>query len=131
MPYLIARESYINSHCIVDGLPWNEIRLITEKSSSYPDLKDERSRRVELATPACNLLNALEQTGYKVITSSSFVTGPKKFDTKDFIWTLYRPLCEARLQQGTSLTDTNGVKIKKSGRMPYVCVRENAVKWCK
>ena len=62
---------------------------------------------------------------------SSFVTGPNKFDTKDFIWTLYRPLCEARLQQGTSLTDTNGVKIKKSGRMPYVCVRENAVNWCK
>ena len=31
MPYLIVRESYINSHCIVDGLPLNEIRLITEK----------------------------------------------------------------------------------------------------
>ena len=94
MPYLIVRESYINSHCIVDGLPLNEIRLITEKSSSNTDLKDERNRRVEFATPACNLLNALEQIGYKVVTSSSFVTGPKKFDTKDFIWTLYRPSCE-------------------------------------
>ena len=72
----------------------NEIRLITEKSSSNTDLKDERNRRVEFATPACNLLNALEQIGYKVVTSSSFVTGPKKFDTKDFIWTLYRPSCE-------------------------------------
>ena len=67
MPYLIVRESYINSHCIVDGLPLNEIRLITEKSSSNTDLKDERNRRVEFATPACNLLNALEQIGYKVM----------------------------------------------------------------
>ena len=97
MPYLIVRESYINSHCIVDGLPLNEIRLITEKSSSNTDLKDERNRRVEFATPACNLLNALEQIGYKVVTSSSFVTGPKKFDTKDYIWTLYRPSCEMEM----------------------------------
>jgi len=94
---LIVRESYINSHCIVDGLPLNEIRLITEKSSSNTDLKDERNRRVEFATPAFNLLNALEQIGYKVITSSSFVTGPKKFDTKDYIWTLYRPSCEMEM----------------------------------
>ena len=51
MPYLIARESYINSHCIVDGLPLNEIRLITEKSSSSnTDLKDERKRRVEFGS---------------------------------------------------------------------------------
>ena len=34
---------------------------------------------------------------YKVVTSSSFVTGPKKFDTKDFIWTLYRPSCEMEM----------------------------------
>ena len=93
MPYLLVRESYINSHCIVDGLPLNEIRLITEKSSSNAELKDERNRRVEIGTHACNLLNALEQIGYKVITSSSFVTGLKKFDTKDYIWTLYRPSC--------------------------------------
>ena len=94
MPYLIVRESYINTSCLVDGLPLNEIRLITEKSSSPSDLRDERNRRVEFSTPAFNLLNALEQIGYKVVTSSSFVTGPKKVDTKDFIWTLYRPSCE-------------------------------------
>ena len=97
MPYLIVRESYINTSCLVDGLPLNEIRLITEKSSSPSDLRDERNRRVEFATPACNLLNALEQIGYKVVTSSSFVTGPKKFDTKDYIWTLYRPSCEMEM----------------------------------
>ena len=66
MPYLILRESYINSSCLVDGLPLNEIRLITEKSSSPSDLRDERNRRVEFSTPAFNLLNALEQIGYKV-----------------------------------------------------------------
>ena len=94
MPYLILRESYINSACTVDGLPLNEIRLITEKSSSNSDVRDEKNRRVEFNTQAFNLLNSLEQIGYKVVTSSSFVTGPKRFDTKDFIWTLYRPSCE-------------------------------------
>jgi len=91
MPYVIVRESYINNSCLVDGLPNNEIRLITEKSCSPSHYKDERSWRVEFSTEAYNLLNALEQIGYKVITSSSFVTGHKKFDTKDYIWTLYRP----------------------------------------
>jgi len=33
MPYVIVRESYINNSCLVDGLPLNEVRLITEKSS--------------------------------------------------------------------------------------------------
>ena len=91
MPYLIVRESYINNSCIVDGLPLNEVRLITEKSSSPSNYRDERNWRVEFCTEAHNLLNALEQIGYKVVTSSSFVTGSKKFDTKDFVWTMYRP----------------------------------------
>ena len=97
MPYLIVRESYINNSCLVDGLPTNEVRLISEKSSSPSDLRDERNRRVEFSTQAFNLLNALEQLGYKVVTSSSFVTGPKKFDSKDFIWTLYRPSSEIEI----------------------------------
>ena len=104
----------------------NEIRLIAEKSSSNTELTGERNGTVELAAPAFNLLNTLEQVGYKVITSSSFVTGLNIFDTKDNIWTLYKPLCEARTTP--SPADTNEVKNKKSGRMPYVCVRENAVK---
>ena len=79
------------------------------QSCSPSHYRDERSWRVEFSTEAYNLLNALEQIGYKVITSSSFVTGHKKFDTKvfkltilqlrklyfyflqDYIWTLYRP----------------------------------------
>ena len=95
--------------------------MITEKSSSNTELTDERNGTVELAAPAFNLLNTLEQVGYKVIISSSSVTGPNIFDT-----TLYKPLCEARTPP--SPADTNEVKNKKSGRMPYVCVRENAVK---
>ena len=94
MPYLVVRESFIQTSCLVDGLPLNEVRLISEKSSSSSDLRDEKNRRVEFSTPAFNLLNALEQIGYRVISSSSFVTGPKKFDTKDFIWTLHRASSE-------------------------------------
>ena len=90
MPYLIVRESYLDCSCLVDGLPLNEVRTVTEKSSCPSDLRDEKNRRVEFSTPAYNLLNALEKIGYRVVTSSSFVTGHKKFDTKDFVWTLYK-----------------------------------------
>jgi len=91
MPYVIVRESYIQTSCMVDGLPLNEIRLLSEKASSPSDMRDEKNRRVEFATPSFNLLNALEQIGYRVVTSGAFVTGTKKFDTKDFVWTLHRP----------------------------------------
>ena len=38
------------------------------------------SPKVEFATPTFNVLNALEQMGYKVVTSGAFVTGHNKFD---------------------------------------------------
>ena len=131
MPYIILRESYISNRCIVDGLPLNEVRQI---SSS---VRDERNCRIEFSTEAYNLLNALEQLGYKVVTSSSFVTGPKKFDTKDFVWTLYRPsrcdieMWEMRLDESNSVIDINHNESKSNivGRMPYITVKENAVKW--
>ena len=48
MPYVIVRESYINNSCLVDGLPQNEIRLITEKAGSKLTLSDrERQRETE------------------------------------------------------------------------------------
>ena len=40
MPYVIVRESYINNSCLVDGLPNNEIRLITEKARDQIDTRD-------------------------------------------------------------------------------------------
>ena len=134
MPYLILRESYLSTSCTVDGLPLNEVRTVTEKTSCPSDLRDEKNRRVEFrfrltirlparlvtetgkaengkylhfpatragrivwlaSTPAYNLLNALEKIGYRVITSSSFVSGTQKFATKDFVWTLYRSSYEA------------------------------------
>lgn len=75
--------------CLVDGLSPSELRLIADKSESH--WRDEKNRRIEFASPAFNLLNVLEQLGYRVVTSSAFVTGTKKFDTKDHVWTLHRP----------------------------------------
>ena len=90
MPYLIVRESHVTDTCLVEGLPLNEIRLVTDRSSSSSELKDEKNRRVEFHTAATDLLSALEHFGYKVVTSSDFVTGQKEYSSKDFIWTLYK-----------------------------------------
>ena len=65
--------------CTVDGLPLNEFRVLAEKSVPA-ETRDEKNRKVEFATPTFNVLNALEQMGYKVITSGAFVTGHNKFD---------------------------------------------------
>ena len=53
--------------CTVDGLPLNEFRVLAEKATSSPEYRDEKNRRVEFAVPTFNVLNALEQMGYKVI----------------------------------------------------------------
>ena len=39
----------------------------------FPDLREERHRRLEFSTSAVNILNSLEYLGYRVITSGSFV----------------------------------------------------------
>ena len=67
MPYLIVRESQVTDTCLVEGLPINEIRLVTDRSSSSSELKDEKNRRVEFHTAATDLLSALEHIGYKVM----------------------------------------------------------------
>ena len=90
MPYLIVRESHVTDTCLVEGLPLNEIRLVTDRSSSSSEVKDEKNRRVEFHSAAPDLLSALEQQGYKVVTSSAFVTGEKEYSAKDFVWTLYK-----------------------------------------
>ena len=36
------------------------------------------------------VLNGLEQLGYRVISSSQHVTGQGTFDLKDFVWTLHK-----------------------------------------
>ena len=90
MPYLIVRESHVTDSCLVEGLPLNEISLVTDRSSSSSEVKDEKTRRVEFHSTSPDLLSALEQQGYKVVTSSAFVTGEKEYSAKDFVWTLYK-----------------------------------------
>ena len=55
--------------CTVDGLPLNEFRVLAEKATSSPEYRDEKNRRVEFAVPTFNVLNALEQMGYKVMSN--------------------------------------------------------------
>jgi hypothetical protein len=102
MPYVILRESYINGVCCVDGLPLNEFRILSEKASAAPDSRDEKNRRVEFTTPTYNILNCLEQMGYKVVTSGAFVTsqqhGFDKFSQREFLWTLHRSSSELDCQ---------------------------------
>jgi len=80
----------------VDGLPLNEFRVLGEKCSASPDMRDEKNRRMEFATNPVTILNSLENMGYKVVTSGSFVSGQSvmtssdKFCNREFIWTLHR-----------------------------------------
>jgi hypothetical protein len=89
---------FLHSSCTVDGLPLNEFRVLAEKSTTSPEWRDEKNRRVEFATPTFNVLNALEQMGYKVVTSGAFVTGHNKFDQREFVWTLHRSSTEMECQ---------------------------------
>ena len=50
----------------MDGLPLNEFRVLSEKAAATPEYRDEKNRRVEFATPTFNVLNALEQMGYRL-----------------------------------------------------------------
>jgi len=99
MPYVLVRESFINSYCSVEGLPLNEGKILGERCGVYPDTKDEKSRKLEFSTSVINILNSLEQMNYKVLTSGSFVASQSfnnnkasrtRFSQKDFIWTLHR-----------------------------------------
>lgn len=82
----------------MDGLPLNEFRVLSEKSGTVPEYRDEKNRRVEYNCAAFNLLNALEQMGYRVVTSGAFVTGHNKFDQREYIWTLHRSTSEMECQ---------------------------------
>ena len=82
---------------------------MTDRSAITAELKDEKNRRVEFFSAATDVLSALDNIGYKVqlsmfkmclkitfidwpqvISSSSHVTGPKQYSSKDFIWTLHK-----------------------------------------
>ena len=65
MPYLLVRESYMSGCCLVDGLPLTEFRILGEKCSTSPDMRDEKNRRMEFPTNTITVLNSLEMMGYK------------------------------------------------------------------
>ena len=77
--------------CLVDGLPLTEFRILGEKCSTSPDMRDEKNRRMEFPTNTITVLNSLEMMGYKVVTSGAF-SGSSfgTFSHKEFIWTLHR-----------------------------------------
>ena len=64
---LVSNIFYFFYSCTVDGLPLNEFRVLAEKATASPEYRDEKSRRVEFTVPTFNVLNALEQMGYKVM----------------------------------------------------------------
>ena len=91
MPYLLVRESYMSGCCLVDGLPLTEFRILGEKCSTAPDMRDEKNRRMEFPTNTITILNSLEMMGYKVVTSGAFSGSTfGTFCHKEFIWTLHR-----------------------------------------
>jgi len=98
MPYVVVRESFLTGSCWVEGLPLTESKLLAERCQVFPDLREERHRRLEFNTSAVNILNSLEYLGYRVITSGSFVAsqannkkGSKhRFIQREFVWTVHR-----------------------------------------
>ena len=49
------------------------MRVTGERCGVYPDMRDERHRRLEFNTTAIIILNNLEHMGYRVVTSGAFV----------------------------------------------------------
>ena len=63
----------------------NEFRVLAEKATATPEYRDEKNRRVEFTVPTFNVLNALEQMGYKVMTFTGFQRRLHEFCTSGFV----------------------------------------------
>merc|ERR1719341_1871762 len=90
MPYVTVTENAVKWWITVQGLNHREVRLLTEKVSDQPESHDDQEKIVEYSIPSWQVLNGLEQMGYRVVTSSCMVTGFTKHDTRDFIWTMHK-----------------------------------------
>ena len=66
------------------------MRLLSEKLSDQPESHSDKEKMAEFSVPTWMVLNGLERMGYRVVTSSSMITGYGKHDTRDFIWTLHK-----------------------------------------
>jgi len=94
MPYVFVRENAIKYWCTVQGLNHNEVRILSEKVQDQPEHHDDRAKRVEFSLPTWLVLNALELMGFKVVSSGPYVTGVKKHDQREFVWTLHKTFDE-------------------------------------
>ena len=94
MPYVFVRENAIKYWCTVQGLNHNEVRILAEKVQDQPEHHDDRAKRVEFSLPTWLILNALEMMGFKVVSSGPYVTGTKKHDQREFVWTLHKTFDE-------------------------------------
>jgi len=90
MPYITVRENKAKWWITVQGLNYNEVRLLSEKLSDQPESHSDKEKMAEFSVPTWMVLNGLERMGYRVVTSSSMITGYGKHDTRDFIWTLHK-----------------------------------------
>ena len=86
MPYVIVRESLLCASSTVEGLPSNEARILAEKCC--PEYKEEKQRRLDFNIPSLPILNSLEQLGYRVVSSGSFVASQVLFSTTFIFSTL-------------------------------------------
>ena len=57
---------------------------------SWAELGNKSSSQDYHHNDLMQVLNGLEQMGYRVVTSSCMVTGFTKHDTRDFIWTMHK-----------------------------------------
>lgn len=91
MPYVLVKENYFKWWIKVEGLNHTEIRHLAEKIGEQPESHQiEPDKLAEFSVPSWLVLNGLEQLGYRVVSSSQYVTGQGTFDIKDFVWTLYK-----------------------------------------
>ena len=114
MPYVFVRENAIKYWCTVQGLNHNEVRILAEKVQDQPEHHDDRAKRVEFSLPTWLILNALEMMGFKVVSSGPYVTGVKKHDQREFVWTLHKTFDE---------WESSSKWIKKKAFSLYNCLR--------
>jgi len=90
MPYVLVKENFLKWWIKVEGLVHSDVRHLAEKIGEQPEQQSEADKTAEFSIPSWMVLNGLEQLGYKVVSSSQYVTGEDSFDQKEFVWTLHK-----------------------------------------
>lgn len=90
MPYVLVKENFLKWCIKVEGLVHTDVRHLAEKIGEQPEQHCEAEKSAEFSIPSWMVLNGLEQLGYKVVSSSQYVTGEDSFDQKEFVWTLHK-----------------------------------------